>query len=290
MWMGDVPVMKRVFAHTSRSKKGSNGSIVNRSDFTNTVYWNTALATDEHGKATVNFELSDSITSYRVLADAYAVGGLIVGESNTVLIPSKIPFHVDASLPLFAVSGDKIKAPLAVVAEDASSKEQIDVKVESSVMGPLILSDREGSSWSQRERAHRSFLNIDIGEGLGKANVTAVAKASNGMSDSITRATTVRSNGFPMKINTGSLLNPTENFAWEFSLPAQTVPKSLKASVTVYPSPLANLAKSLEALIQEPYGCFEQTSSTTYPLVMAAQYFHYFEKPSRILIRMRKFI
>jgi uncharacterized protein YfaS (alpha-2-macroglobulin family) len=36
---------------------------------------------------------------------------------------------------------------------------------------------------------------------------------------------------------------------------------------------MANLTAALERLIQEPYGCFEQTSSTTYPLVMAQQYF-----------------
>ena len=46
-----------------------------------------------------------------------------------------------------------------------------------------------------------------------------------------------------------------------------------KVKVTVYPNPLASLAKSLEALLQEPYGCFEQTSSVNYPTVMAAQYF-----------------
>ena len=33
------------------------------------------------------------------------------------------------------------------------------------------------------------------------------------------------------------------------------------------------MTQALEALIQEPCGCFEQTSSTVYPLVMAQQYF-----------------
>jgi uncharacterized protein YfaS (alpha-2-macroglobulin family) len=43
--------------------------------------------------------------------------------------------------------------------------------------------------------------------------------------------------------------------------------------VAVYPTPLANLTKALERLIQDPSGCFEQTSSTSYPLTMAQQYF-----------------
>ena len=40
-----------------------------------------------------------------------------------------------------------------------------------------------------------------------------------------------------------------------------------------FPTPLANMTQALEALIRQPYGCFEQTSSTSYPLVMAQQYF-----------------
>ncbi|MCA9267306.1 MAG: hypothetical protein KDA41_02495, partial [Planctomycetales bacterium] len=37
--------------------------------------------------------------------------------------------------------------------------------------------------------------------------------------------------------------------------------------------PLASMTEALERLIRDPNGCFEQTSSTTYPLVMAQQYF-----------------
>ena len=47
----------------------------------------------------------------------------------------------------------------------------------------------------------------------------------------------------------------------------------MTARAVVYPTPLANLTEALARLIREPYGCFEQTSSTTYPLVMSQQYF-----------------
>jgi len=33
------------------------------------------------------------------------------------------------------------------------------------------------------------------------------------------------------------------------------------------------MTQALQALLQQPYGCFEQTSSTSYPMVMAQQYF-----------------
>ena len=43
--------------------------------------------------------------------------------------------------------------------------------------------------------------------------------------------------------------------------------------VALYPTPAGNLTAALKRLLQEPCGCFEQTSSTNYPLVMADQYF-----------------
>lgn len=36
---------------------------------------------------------------------------------------------------------------------------------------------------------------------------------------------------------------------------------------------MSNLSSALEQLIREPCGCFEQTSSTVYPLAMAQKYF-----------------
>ena len=50
------------------------------------------------------------------------------------------------------------------------------------------------------------------------------------------------------------------------------VPNTLTAYVNVYPSLLAMMIDGFQSLIQIPHGCFEQTSATTYPLVMAQQF------------------
>ena len=44
-------------------------------------------------------------------------------------------------------------------------------------------------------------------------------------------------------------------------------------SVVLYPSPMSNLTQALKALLRQPCGCFEQTSSSNYPLVLAQRYF-----------------
>ena len=46
----------------------------------------------------------------------------------------------------------------------------------------------------------------------------------------------------------------------------------------LYSTPLDSILDALEALIRQPFGCFEQTSSTTYPMVMALKLIREFKK------------
>ena len=40
----------------------------------------------------------------------------------------------------------------------------------------------------------------------------------------------------------------------------------------IYPSGFSQLVEGLDNIFRMPYGCFEQTSSTTYPNVLALDY------------------
>jgi hypothetical protein len=55
-------------------------------------------------------------------------------------------------------------------------------------------------------------------------------------------------------------------------LPESWLPGTLKLSVRAYPSLLADLQTGLDAMLQEPHGCFEQTSSSNYPNLLILDY------------------
>ena len=55
-------------------------------------------------------------------------------------------------------------------------------------------------------------------------------------------------------------------------LPEGRIPGSVKAFVKIYPSSFSQLVEGLDNIFRMPYGCFEQTSSTTYPNVLALDY------------------
>eukprot|EP01083_Nonionella_stella_P032786 89700_1 len=80
--------------------------------------------------------------------------------------------------------------------------------------------------------------------------------------------------GFPIQaLSVGGTIRPNQTVTRNFTVSANRFERTLNVTVILYMSPAGKLSQALESLIQEPYGCFEQTSATTYPLVMALQYF-----------------
>jgi hypothetical protein len=57
-----------------------------RSDFTKTLYWDPLLVTDDEGRAKLRrFDLSDSVTTFRVLIDAHAPSGRLGSGTKTFI-------------------------------------------------------------------------------------------------------------------------------------------------------------------------------------------------------------
>ena len=100
-----------------------------------------------------------------------------------------------------------------------------------------------------------------------------IAATAGAFSDRVVRRITVRPGGFPVEIAAGGLLEQGGVARHSIVIPPDMVAGSFESKIDVYPSPLACMTEALQALIREPCGCFEQTSSTVYPLVMAQQYF-----------------
>lgn len=78
--------------------------------------------------------------------------------------------------------------------------------------------------------------------------------------------------GFPVVLPFGGQLNSRPS-VHTITLDDNVIPGSVNLTAVAYVTPIGSLMQALEALLQEPCGCFEQTSSTTYPLVMAQTYF-----------------
>ena len=259
--------MIREYAHTLRPDWSEDSRI----DFAETVYWSAGVKTDNStGLATVSFNLSDSVTSFRAIADAFAGdGSLGSGVSN---VESVKPFSIEPKIPLQITSGDVIQLPVGVI--NGLSRRLDRTELTAKAPGGIkitLLGDNSGAL-TPKERSRR-FMQLKVGrEFSGLANLTLDAAAGN-YHDSVSRTLDVQPLGFPHENSTGGMLTANGSRTFEFSIPDDMIRGSISTNVTVYPTPLASMTDALQSLLRQPNGCFEQTSSTSYPLVMTQQYF-----------------
>ena len=265
-------VAVRVYAHELRP----NRQPADRTDFAETLYWNAGVRTDDKtGQATVSFALSDAVTRFRASADAFDARGAIGSGSGTV--ESVKPFYVEPKLPLELTQGDVIRLPVGVV--NGMTSDLGDAQL-SAVAGKGITVSKVRPFALKGNARDRRIIDVNVGQATGTSDFVLSA-AAGPYADNVTRKLNVRPRGFPVEVAFGGMIGPLRQaqggpdarLSHDVLIPNNVVPGSVTSDLVVYPTPLANLTEALERLIQEPGGCFEQTSSTCYPLVMAQQYF-----------------
>ncbi|RKG84230.1 A-macroglobulin complement component [Corallococcus sp. CA049B] len=254
----------REFAHTARPNRKAG----DRVDFAETLYWNAGVRTDARtGEARVSFAMSDSVTTFKAFAGA--VGGDGALGSAVAELESVQPFYAEPKLPLEVTSGDVVRLPVALVNGTEARLSGAGVKVD--LKGDVKVSGGPTLDLASQARG-RQLFSLEIGQEARPVDVKLTASAGE-YTDVVTRTLSIKPRGFPGRVSFGGLLSSKGPAAHRVVLPQSLVPGSVRTSIAVYPGPLANMTESLARLIQEPSGCFEQTSSTTYPMTMAQQYF-----------------
>ena len=275
----------REYAHVHRPS-GEPGV---RSDFTETLYWHPMLVADDDGLAQISFDLSDSVTTFRLRVDAHSVdaqsvdaqsvdsqsvdtqgvatqGAGRIGSGGGELI-SRIPFNLEPKLPLEVNAGDRIDLPLAVV-NDTKSQLPVEITLEH---GELVTLEGEPVRRMelQADQRTREYFTLEVTGEKGDCELTFRGLAGN-LADAVTRPLKVVPPGFPRTISHSGEIDGPQEVAVE--LPDFWVPGSLEVVLNAYPSTLADLQQGMESILREPCGCFEQASTSNYPNVLSLQY------------------
>jgi len=271
--------------------------------FPETLCWEPELITDDNGNVTLDLDLADSITTWRLTTSAISSEGQLGGAD----FPIKVfqPFFVDFNLPVSLTRNDEVGVPIVVynyldkpqtvklTLKDADWYEPLEDSAadEGSEDGPpLPLGEGRGEGISENKSPHPNLLPkgegtelaIDLGPGeirslnfpikvlkvgLHQLEVTAIGS---GASDAIRREIEVVPDGRRVEqVASGTLSDP---FQMTLAVPEDAIDGSVRAIVKLYPSSFSQLVEGLDAIFRMPYGCFEQTSSTTYPNVLALDY------------------
>ncbi len=236
-----------------------------RRDFPETLLWKPELVTDDGGRLPpLKVRLADSITTWRLAASAVAADGRL-GAGQW---PMKVfqPFFVDINLPVSLTRGDEVGMPV-VVYNYLDRPQTVTLTLTESpwfaLEGPAT---RKLDLAAGEVRSVRFTLKANL-VGAHPLKVTATAGA---IGDAVERQVDVVPDGKRVEAAySGDLARPAEH---TLTVPPDAIEGSVKALVKLYPSSFSTLLEGLENIFRMPSGCFEQTSSTTYPNVLALDY------------------
>ncbi len=239
-----------------------------RTDFRETIFWKPSIQTDTQGKATVSFYLSDAVTSFRATVEG--LGGGAAGRGDAVL-GSRLPVSLAAKLPLEVTNGDRIELP--VVLTNATFR-ALDARVTANIGAAFTLKDAPTSRVrldpQQTKTVYQDLTVVGNGNDSASGKVAFTVEGGR-LTDSLERTIRVVPAGFPREDSAAGTLVSDATSTEEIEI-GEAIAGTLKASLAFFPSPKTTLVAAAKAMIAEPSGCFEQTSSTNYPNIMVASY------------------
>lgn len=263
------PSVLREYAHQPVKKTDAQADDP-RSDFTETVFWHPAVVFPD-GSVDVSFHLSQATTRFQVLVMAHSADGRI--GSKTFEFASKLPFSIQPVVPFEVTATDKIVLPVELK-NDTTKTGNVELVASLGGMRQIDPLDRNRvalKAKTDQVATSRGFVTLMADKDMveGEARITIQARSDFG-TDGVTRTIKIAPNGFPVEQAQSGLL---EKFAdHEVTLPDHWVAGTLKLHVGVFPSTMSDVQKGLEAMLREPGGCFEQTSSANYPNIMILNY------------------
>ncbi len=240
-----------------------------RSDFTETVYWNPLLATGADGAASFAFQVSDSVTTWLVRGDAHGTGTSAgrVGQAEASF-DARLPFHVDAKLPVEVSADDRLLLPVAVVLADGDG-DAADLAVRAT--GPLALNGSGDVRVRLIDGRGRALVPVIVGDAAGEGSLRLLGSAGR-FRDRVEQRIVVAPRGFPHVRSFGGTVAAGEPGRFVVPMPRRASPGSARLTLKLYPSPLATMRDGLQGMLREPCGCFEQASSANYPNTMVLSY------------------
>ena len=234
-----------------------------RTDFRNTIYWNPSVEIDRTGKKTVEFYTSDDITSFRTTVEGIATDGSIGRAEKNIF--TQLPFAMTTKIPVEVATEDNVSIPLTL--KNNTDKPLGGILTVTSPDGLQAITTIPSVQTIMPGAAKTIYLDYKVLDKIGYGDFTLAFKSC-GLGDAFTQKIKIAPKGFPVQASFSA-----QEIEKQYSFDMNNVVKgSVKATFTAFPNVVTDLMKGVEGILQEPYGCFEQTSCTAYPNAMVLDY------------------
>lgn len=233
-----------------------------REYFPETLLWEPELITDKRGNTRMKFKVADNITSWKLTAWASTEDGEL-GKAEQQFTVFK-PFFVDHDPPPVLTQNDEIFLPV-LVRNYLATSQTVDLDLTPESWFAITGDSQKHTQVAAGETAREIFpFRVTAAVAQGKQRITAIGRDGD---DAIERKVSVHPDGEEQE-STQSVIFSQQAFL-HAALPAYLVPGSNTTELKIYPNLTAHVLESVEAVMRRPYGCAEQTISSTYPSLLA---------------------
>lgn len=265
----EEPPMEADTSHktTSTTAQSAGGEAPRlRQFFPETMFWLPDGITDEKGNLTVDIPVADSITTWRLTALASTQDGRLGSSTGSLRVFQ--PFFVDLDLPQALTVGDEVAVPVGVfnylpnaqtVRLDVQQENWFELRDDASK--EITIASNDITVVYFRIRA------LDFG--LQPFQVTAIGSEQ---SDAILKQVQVYPDGKEIRFSESDALEPGVTTQQTVTIPQEAIAGTQQLTVKIYPGMVSQVVEGLDSILRMPNGCFEQTSSSTYPNVLVLDY------------------
>ena len=239
-----------------------------RSWFPEALYIAPEIITDRTGRASITVPIADNITTWRMAMLASTTRGALGSGTSSLKVFQD--FFVDLDLPVTLTQGDQVSIPVAVY-NYSGSRGDVSLRLQPDNWFSLVADTSDKNVTVDSGRVGGSQFTIEA-KRIGKFKLTLNARMGGPASraDIVVREIEVVPNGREQTTVFNGRLDSAVQHQLEF--PSAAVPDASTIFVRLYPGPLSQVIEGMDSLLRMPYGCFEQTSSSTYPNVLALDY------------------
>jgi hypothetical protein len=272
-YLNAQPMQGRGFAVALKTQSHEAAPHV-RSYFPEALYINPEIITDAQGNANISIPVADSITTWRMAMLASTVSGALGTATSSLKVFQD--FFVDLDLPVTLTQGDQVSLPIAVYNYSGKAG-QVRLKLQREDWFSLDHDTPEKSVGAESGRVGASQFTLTATR-IGKFKLTLSAHMEGSVSrdDIVVREIEVIPNGREQDVVFNGRLEGSA--AHDLHFPDNAIADATSILVRLYPGPLSQLIEGMDSILSMPGGCFEQTSSSTYPNVLALDYMKHTKK------------
>lgn len=252
--------------------EGGGEAVKVRQEFPETLYVNPAVITDGSGKASIEVPLADSITTWRMSGLASSQDGLLGSGTGGIVVFQD--FFVDVDFPVAVTQHDVLQVPVAVYNYLPTTE--------------TVTLDLQDEGWFEAVGATSQSLTLGPGEvkaarfaikaqAVGRQGLTVLGRGSQ-KADAVRRTVEVKPDGKAIETSDSARFAAAadgvanETVSRVVTIPSTSIEGSQALLVKVYPGFMSQVVEGMDSLLQLPGGCFEQTTSTAWPNVLATDY------------------